>query len=63
MPDLVYPKTGAMFLMSRVTELHANVADLIDELVKKDQQIAGKDAEIADLKQKLNGHADSRPNP
>lgn len=48
MSDPVYPKTGGAFLLQRISDLHASVADLIDELMKRDQAIAGLQAQIID---------------
>jgi hypothetical protein len=39
-PSLIYPKSSVLYLMSRVQELTANVADLIQTLAGKDQLIA-----------------------
>jgi hypothetical protein len=49
MSDLAYPKSGAQFLLPRIAELHGQIADLIDELVKRDQVIAEQRAQIATL--------------
>jgi hypothetical protein len=46
-PTLMYPKSSGLYLMSRVQELTANVADLINELVKRDQRIAELEQQLA----------------
>lgn len=46
MSDMVYPKNGAQFLLGRITELHGTVADLIEELVLRDQKIAELTAKL-----------------
>jgi hypothetical protein len=46
MSDLAYPKSGAQFLLPRIAELHGQIADLIDELVKRDQTIAELTAKL-----------------
>ncbi len=48
-PGLMYPKSSGLYLMSRVQELTANVADLINELVARDARIAVLEARIAEL--------------
>ena len=49
-PGLIYPKSSGLYLMSRVQELTANVADLIETLCQRDRQIAEMEARIAELK-------------
>jgi hypothetical protein len=49
-PSLIYPKSAGLYLMSRVQELTANVADLIDTLVQRDQRIAVLEAENAEIR-------------
>jgi hypothetical protein len=46
MSDLNYPKNGGAYLLQRIHEMHAQVADLIDELVRRDQEIALLKAQI-----------------
>ncbi len=48
-PTMMYPKSSGLYLMSRVQELTANVADLINELVQRDARIAAMEARIAEL--------------
>ncbi len=48
-PTMMYPKSSGIYLMSRVQELTANVADLINELVQRDARIAAMEARIAEL--------------
>jgi hypothetical protein len=48
-PTMMYPKSSGIYLMSRVQELTANVADLINELVARDARIAAMEARIAEL--------------
>lgn len=48
-PGLLYPKSGAIFLLSEVQRLTANVSDLVDACVRKDQRIAELEAEVAKL--------------
>ncbi len=48
-PTMMYPKSSGLYLMSRVQELTANVADLINELVQRDSRIAAMEARIAEL--------------
>ena len=48
-PGLIYPKSSGLYLMSRVQELTANVADLIETLCQRDRQIAEMEARIAQL--------------
>jgi dihydroxyacetone kinase DhaKLM complex PTS-EIIA-like component DhaM len=48
-PTMMYPKSAGIYLMSRVQELTANVADLITELVARDAKIAAMEARIAEL--------------
>jgi hypothetical protein len=48
-PTIMYPKSSGIYLMSRVQELTANVADLINELVARDARIAAMEARIAEL--------------
>ncbi len=48
-PGLMYPKSSGLYLISRVQELTANVADLINELVQRDARIAAMEARIAEL--------------
>lgn len=50
---LAYPKNGGAFLMQRITELHGSVADLIDELVKRDQELAKLRHENSGLNRKI----------
>jgi hypothetical protein len=45
-PTLIYPKSSGLYLMSKIQELTANVADLINELVKRDQRIAELEAQL-----------------
>ncbi len=45
--NLLYPKSGPLFLLAEVQRLTANVADLIDACVRKDQQIAVLEGELA----------------
>ncbi len=47
-PSLIYPKSSGLYLMSRVQELTANVADLIETLCGKDRQIATYEAILND---------------
>ncbi len=47
--SLLYPKSGPLFLLAEVQRLTANVADLIDACVRKDQQIAVLEAHMAGL--------------
>ncbi len=47
-PSLIYPKSSGLYLMSRVQELTANVADLIETLCQRDQQLAGMEAILND---------------
>lgn len=49
MSGLSYPKNGGAYLLSRIHDLHASIADLIDELVQRDQTIAEQAAQIAKL--------------
>ena len=49
-PGLIYPKSSGLYLMSRVQELTANVADLIETLCQRDRQIAEMEARMAELK-------------
>lgn len=48
-PSLMYPKSGPVFLLGEVQRLTANVADMIDACVAKDQRIAALEAELAKL--------------
>jgi len=48
-PGLIYPKSSGLYLMSRVQELTANVADLIETLCQRDRTIAQMEARIAEL--------------
>jgi hypothetical protein len=52
-PGLMYPKSSGLYLMSRVQELTANVADLINELVQRDARIAAMEARIAELERQV----------
>lgn len=49
-PQIMYPQSGGVFLMAEVQRLTANVADLIDLLVRRDQTIAQLTAELNALK-------------
>lgn len=53
MSDLAYPKSGGAFLLQRISDLHANVADLIEELVRRDQKIAEQTAQIVTQAQEI----------
>lgn len=57
-PGMMYPKSSGLYLMSRVQELTANVADLINELVQRDAKIAAMEARIAELE----GPVEAKPN-
>ncbi len=57
-PGLMYPKSSGLYLMSRVQELTANVADLINELVQRDAKIAAMEARIAELEAPASNVAD-----
>lgn len=61
MSDLAYPKNGGEFLLQTVKSLHANIADLIDELVKRDQTIAQQAARIGALTPKPDAPDDHPP--
>lgn len=55
-PSLIYPKSSGLYLMSRVQELTANVADLIETLCGRDRQLAAMEAIFNDpnaLKKRL----------
>jgi hypothetical protein len=49
-PQLIYPKSGGVFLMSELQRLLANVADLVDLLSQRDTRIAQLEAEVAAAK-------------
>ena len=64
-PGLIYPKSSGLYLMSRVQELTANVADLIETLCQRDRQIAEMEARIAELKafaDTVKGEVAAKPN-
>ncbi len=46
-PQIMYPKSGGIFLMAEVQRLTANVADMIDLLGQKDARIAQLEAQLA----------------
>ncbi len=47
-----YPQSAAMFLLGETQRLTANIAGLIEELVKRDQEIAGLKSELEASKAK-----------
>lgn len=47
-PGLIYPASANLYLLSRVQELTANVADLIQTLAGKDQQLAAAEGFLND---------------
>lgn len=63
--NATYPPGGAVFLIAESVEdvrrYRANIADLIDELVKRDARLAQLEAENAELKAKLAAPEKSRP--
>lgn len=42
-----YPKSGAVYLLSKNNELTGQIAILIDELVRRDQELAEVRAQLA----------------
>ena len=52
-PGLIYPKSSGLYLMSRVQELTANVADLIETLCQRDRQIAEQEQALQTLKARI----------
>lgn len=42
-----YPKSGSIYLLSKNNELTGQIAVLIDELVRRDQQLAELKAQLA----------------
>jgi len=52
-PGLIYPKSSGLYLMSRVQELTANVADLIETLCQRDRQIAEQEQALVTLKARV----------
>jgi len=60
-PGLIYPKSSGLYLMSRVQELTANVADLIETLCQRDRTIAQMEARIAELERGNPAMSDDQP--
>ncbi len=46
-PSLIYPKSSGLYLMGKIQELTANVADLINELCQRDARIAELESQLA----------------
>ena len=61
-PTMMYPKSSGIYLMSRVQELTANVADLINELVQRDAKIAAMEARITELEEQVPQQVEVKPN-
>ena len=52
MGNMNYHESGGVFLMSEIQRLVAVVANLIDELAKRDRTVAEMDARITELTKK-----------
>ena len=53
MSDLLYPKSSEVYFLERISELHRDVARLINEVTARDAQIAQMDAVIGDQIKKI----------